>query len=125
MSTNLCAPQRIIGFYLNYPQINEIKKFRSHIIFLETVLEHKSVSQSCAVAKSEKFCRGHWTIKLGIQTAGRNKSLVFVLTQFFSFACGAVFSFCLPSLIVQWPARISLLATAHDCETGLFGKLNS
>ena len=27
---------------------------------------------------------------------------------------------CMPSLIVQWPAKVSFLATVHDCETGLF-----
>ena len=47
-------------------------------------------------------------MKLGTQTADRNKSfqsLVFVLTQLH---CGHWSSllFCLPSLIVQWPARI-------------------
>ena len=43
-----------------------------------------SIAQSCAVSKSEMSMAGHWTIKLGIQTSGRNKSfqsLVFVLTQ--------------------------------------------
>ena len=50
-----------------------------------------------------KLLAGHWTIKLGIQTADRHKSfqsLVFVLTQLH---CGQWSSptFCLSSLIVQ------------------------
>ena len=68
-----------------------------------------------------KVMAGHWTIKLGIQTAGRNKSfqsLVFTLAELFC---------------VQWKSSIlsakfdypvacqnaSHFAAAHDCETGL------
>ena len=50
---------------------------------------------------------GHWTIKLGTQTAGHNESLqrfIFVLTQL-HFGQWSSLPFCLPSLIVQWPAR--------------------
>ena len=62
----------------------------------------------------------------GIQTAGRNESLqslIFVLIQL-HFCQQSGLSFCLPSLIVQQAARIfSLLAIAHDCETGLNHKI--
>ena len=53
---------------------------------------------------------GLWTAKLGIQTAGRNKSfqsLVFILKTQLHFVQWSSLPFCLPSLIVQWPARIS------------------
>ena len=51
---------------------------------------------------------GHQTIKLGLQMAGHNKSfqsLVFVLTQLHSSQWSSL-PFSMPSLIVQWPARI-------------------
>ena len=47
-------------------------------------------------------------INLGIQMSGRSKSfqsLVFVLTQLHYGQCSSL-PFCLPSLIVQWPARM-------------------
>ena len=65
---------------------------------------HKSVSQSCAVARSENS-GGPLDIH-SIQT-GCNKnyqSLVFVFTQLHSGQWNSL-PFCLPSLIVQWPAR--------------------
>ena len=62
----------------------------------------------------------HWTIKLGIQMANCNKSFqsfVFVLTQL-HFRQWSSLPFCLPSLIVQWPARFfEVLANVHDCGT--------
>ena len=48
------------------------------------------------------------SMKLGIQMAGRDKnfqSLVFLLTQL-HFGHWSSLPFCLPSLVVQWPARI-------------------
>ena len=51
---------------------------------------------------------GQWTIKLGIQTSGRNKSfqsLIFVLTPLYLGQWNS-FPYCLPSLHVQWPAKI-------------------
>ena len=66
---------------------------------------HKSVSQSCAVARSENSC-GPLEIH-SKQTAGCNKnyqSLVFVFIQLHSGQWNSL-PFCLPSLIVQWPAR--------------------
>ena len=53
-------------------------------------------------------------------TSSRNKNfqnLVSVLTQL-HFVQWNSLPFCLPSLIVQWPAWI--FATAHDCELGLW-----
>ena len=71
---------------------------------------------------------GHWTIRLCIQMAGSNKSfqcLVFVLTQL-HFGQWNSPPFCLPTLIVQWPASIfSLLSIAHDCETDIFNKISN
>ena len=57
---------------------------------------------------------GKWIIKLGIQTAARNKSsqrLVFVLTQLHFGQWGSL-PFCLLNLIAQWPRQNdSLIAT--------------
>ena len=69
---------------------------------------NKPVSQSCAVAKRKNILTGHWTIKLAKETAGPNKSfqtLFFVRRQLHLDQWSSL-PFCLPSLIVQWPARI-------------------
>ena len=64
--------------------------------------KNKPISQWCAL--KWKILAGHWTIKLDIQTAGR-QTLVFVLTQL-NFGQWSSLPLCLPNLIVQWPARI-------------------
>ena len=71
------------------------------------------VSQSCAVAKSEKFWQA--TEQSSVQTAGCNKSLqslVFVLTQL-HFCQWSSLPFCLSGLAVQWSIRIFHLWLLH------------
>ena len=94
-------------------RISKVKRkflYKNHLIssFVFTAPFKKTVSQSCAVAISEKFWRA--TAQSTWRTNGwlANKSfqcLVFVLTQL-QFRQWSSLPFCLPSLIVQRPARI-------------------
>ena len=64
---------------------------------------------------------GHWTIKLGIQTAGRSKSfqsLVFILIT--QLHCAGQWSSSIPFAKFDCPValqNISRLATAYGCES--------
>ena len=69
-----------------------------------------------------KILAGHWTIKLGRQTAGCNKSfqsLVFVLTQLHFGQWTRLLFLTAKFDCPVTRQNVSLLATAHDCETGL------
>ena len=67
-----------------------------------------------------KILVGHWTTKLGIQTAAVTKFVFCSHTTARGWPWGRG---CLPSLIAR--QNISLLATAHDCETGSDTQLGS
>ena len=75
-------------------------------------------------SKSENFW-GYWTIKLGSQTSDHSKSfqsLVFILTQL-HFGQWSSLPFCLPSLIVQQPARVFHLWLLHMIVKVAYGKI--
>ena len=73
------------------------------------ILLNMSVSQSCAILKSEKILAGHWTIKVGRQNGGLfhwpKCSCVSTKTKHWKLLL--LPAICMRSLIIQWPARIS------------------
>ena len=95
-------------------------------------VNNKPVSQSCAVAKSEKFWRATGQSNLAykrLATAKSFQSLVFVLTQLLM-KQSSILSVTLCILFAKFGCPVafqnfSLLATAHDCETGVLMSLRS
>ena len=96
---------------------------------MHTVISYKPVSQSCTVAKSEKFWQATGQ-SLDVRMAGCNGSfqyLTFLLIQL-HFHQWSSLPFCLPSLIVQRPARIvhfSLLCMIVKLYSSLWMKFKS
>ena len=62
-----------------------------------------------------KLPAGQWTVKLDIQTDGRNNRFHSLVSRNCTLVSGSVFH-CLPSLIVQFSPDFSFLATAHHCK---------
>ena len=70
---------------------------------------------SCAVGKIENFWRPSGTVKLGTKAAGCDKSLQSLVA--YSHNCTLASGEQSFLLSAKW--KVSLLASAHDCETGL------
>ena len=90
-------------------------------------LVHKPVSQSCAIAE-RKILAGHRTIKLSIQSSRLQQKLPKFGFRSHTNAILASGAVCqVLSAKFDCPVArqdICLLATAHDCETGVLGRDN-
>ena len=77
---------------------------------------NKPVSESCAVAKSEKFwwASGQSNLAYKLLAAARASKVWFLCSHNYLLASGTVF---------HSHQNFSFLATAHDCETGLWSSL--
>ena len=98
--------KRIIYICLFFPKYWPLYGVHVFLAIVPTCC--KPVSQSCAVAISEKFWRATAQSTWRTNSCLANKSfqcLVFALTQL-RFGQWSSLPFCLPSLIVQRPARI-------------------
>ena len=85
-------------------------------------LSYKPVSQSCAVAKSEKFWRATGQSNLVYKRVAATKASKFGFltrtTALWPMEQSSILSAKFDCPVAR--QNVSLLATAHDCETGLF-----
>ena len=73
-----------------------------------STLKKQTVSQACAEAKIETFCRSTRQSNLEYKWLADTKAskVCFSYSHICTLAQWSGLPFCLPSLIVQWPARI-------------------